>query len=53
MPRPNHDISNVLLGGVRDYAEANELSPEEAHRDLLRIALRDVGVLSEDPEREQ
>jgi hypothetical protein len=53
MPRPNHDIPHLLLGGVRDYAEVKELSPEEAHRDLLRIALNDVGVLPRDPKREQ
>lgn len=46
MPRPNHDIPNLLLGGVRDYAAENDISREEAHIQLLELALKDVGILS-------
>ena len=45
MPRPNHNISNLLLGGIRDYADKEGLSNEEAHEELLRIALSEVGML--------
>lgn len=45
MPRPNHDISNLLLGAVKDYAEEQDLSPEEAHSELLRSALEAEGII--------
>lgn len=45
MPRPNHDIPSLLLGGVRDYAEEQDISRDEAHAELLRIALKDVGIM--------
>lgn len=45
MPRPNHDIPGILLGGVRDYAAKEEISRDEAHSRLLRIGLKEVGIL--------
>lgn len=45
MVRPNHDLPNLLVGGVRDYAQEQDISDEEAHAELLRIALRDTGIL--------
>ncbi|MDL5363903.1 hypothetical protein [Halalkalicoccus sp. NIPERK01] len=45
MPRPNHDIPGLLLGGVRDYAAENDMSRDEAHAELLRIGLKEVGIL--------
>lgn len=51
MVRPSHELSNVVVGGIRDYAEAlekecgHEVDPEDAHEKLLRRALVDVGVL--------
>lgn len=45
MARPNHDIPNLLLGGVRDYADEEDISNEEAHAQLLRVALKEVGIL--------
>lgn len=45
MPRPNHDISNLLLGGIRDYADREDVSVDEAHSDLLARGLRDVGIM--------
>lgn len=46
MPRPNHDIPNLLLGGVRDYAEQTDTDPETAHIHLLRLALTEVGIFN-------
>ena len=47
MPRPNHDISNLVLGAVRDYADEHELADEDAHQELLTIGLQAVGMLPE------
>lgn len=46
MARPSHDIPNLLLGGIRDYADQHDISSEEAHRRLLRRALKEVDILS-------
>lgn len=46
MARPSHDIPNLLLGGVRDYADEHDITSEEAHRRLLRLALKEVGILA-------
>ena len=45
MPRPNHDLPNLLLGGIKDYARREDISRDEAHADLLARGLRDVGIL--------
>ena len=51
MVRPSHNLSNVVVGGIRDYAELledeedREVPDEEAHERLLRIGLVEVGVL--------
>lgn len=45
MPRPNHDIPNMLLGAIKDYADQHGLADEEAHALLLRVGLVAVGVL--------
>lgn len=51
MVRPSHDLSHIVVGGIRDYAErlaaeqGSEVDPEDAHEQLLRHALVDVGVL--------
>ena len=45
MPRPNHDISNLLLGGIRDYADREDVTVDEAHADLLARGLRDVEIM--------
>lgn len=51
MVRPSHNLSNVVVGGIRDYAEqledeeGREVPDEEAHERLLRIGLVEVGVL--------
>lgn len=51
MVRPSHDLSNVVVGGIRDYADQlaaehdREVDAEEAHEKLLRQALVDVGIL--------
>lgn len=45
MVRPTHDLPNLLVGGVRDYAEREGIEPEEAHARLLKRSLRDVGIL--------
>lgn len=45
MVRPNHDIPHKLLGAVRDYAEKQDISSEEGHKRLLRMALVAVGEL--------
>lgn len=53
MPRPNHDIPGVLLGGVNDYADREEISRDEAHSRILRIGLKEVGILPLADECEQ
>jgi hypothetical protein len=45
MPRPNHDIPNLLLGGVKAYANEHDMTNEEAHTELLRIALIETEIL--------
>ena len=45
MPRPNHNIPNLLLGGIKDYAEREGVTVDEAHADLLARGLRDVSIL--------
>ncbi|KYH23723.1 hypothetical protein HAPAU_42030 [Halalkalicoccus paucihalophilus] len=45
MPRPNHDVPGWALGGVNDYADEQDISRDEAHTELLRIALIEVGIL--------
>lgn len=45
MPRPNQDIPSLLLGGVSDYAEEQNISKDDAHAELLRIGLKEVGIL--------
>lgn len=47
MPRPNHDISNLVLGAVRDYADEHGLADEQAHEELLTMGLQAVGMLPE------
>lgn len=44
MVRPNHDIPNMLLGAIRDYAEKQNIEAEQAHRCILRVGLREVGM---------
>ena len=52
MVRPSHDLSNIVVGGIRDYAEqleaetGDDVDPEDAHERLLRDALVDVGILT-------
>lgn len=50
MVRPNHDLPAVVVGGVKDFADRNGMSPEEAHEKLLRQALykNDVRIDDED-----
>ena len=50
MVRPNHDIPNLLVGGIRDYASSEGISDEDAHAELLRIALSEVGILCNESE---
>lgn len=45
MVRPNHDLPNLLVGGIRDYADQEGLDDSEAHAELLRDALRNAGIL--------
>lgn len=45
MPRPNHDVAGWALGGVNDYADREGISRDEAHTELLRIALKEVEIL--------
>lgn len=47
MPRPNHDLPNLLIGGVEDYARREDLSKDEAHAELLKFALTEKGILGE------
>lgn len=39
MVRPNHDLPNVLVGGIKDFADREEMATEVAHAKLLREAL--------------
>lgn len=45
MPRPNHNVPSWVLGGVSDYADEQNISKDEAHSELLQIALKEVGIL--------
>ena len=47
MPRPNVDIPNLLIGGVKDYARREDISQDEAYTELLRIGLEEEGILTE------
>lgn len=44
MVRPAHDIPNMLLGAIRDYAEREDITDEEAHICILRTGLLEVGM---------
>lgn len=44
MPRPNHDLPNLLLGGIKDYARREDVTQDEAHADLLARGLREVNI---------
>lgn len=45
MARPNVDIPNYLIGGVKDYADENDISRDEAHAQLLKKSLSDAGII--------
>lgn len=45
MVRPNHDIPNLLVGGIRDYADQQDIDNADAHAQLLRIGLKEVDIL--------
>ena len=47
MPRPNMDIPNLMIGGVEDYAEREDISRDEAYAKLLSIGLSEEGILTE------
>ena len=40
--RPNIDISHTLNGRVKDYAEQQEVSLEEAYREIIETGLEAV-----------
>lgn len=42
MVRPKIDISHVLNGRVRDYADANDLSPEEAYEKVIKTGIEEL-----------
>jgi predicted DNA-binding protein len=44
--RPNIDISHTLNGRVKDYAEQQDVSLEEAYREIIEAGLEAV----EDPD---
>lgn len=46
MPRPNHDLPNLLLGGIKDYADREDVTVDEAHADLLARGLEDVDIMN-------
>lgn len=46
MPRPNHDLPNLLLGGIKDYARREDVTQDEAHADLLARGLREVNIIN-------
>lgn len=46
MPRPNHDLPNLLLGGIKDYARREDVTVDEAHADLLARGLREVEIIN-------
>lgn len=46
MPRPNHDLPNLLLGGIKDYARREDATQDEAHADLLARGLREVEIIN-------
>lgn len=45
--RPNIDISHTLNGRVKDYAEQQEVSLEEAYREIIEAGLEAVEHLDE------
>jgi hypothetical protein len=40
--RPNIDISHTLNGRVKDYAEQQDVSLEEAYREIIEAGLETV-----------
>ncbi|WP_435184870.1 hypothetical protein [Halobellus sp. EA9] len=46
--RPNIDISHTLNGRVKDYAEQQNLSLEDAYREIIKAGLETV-VHPDDP----
>ena len=40
--RPNIDISHTLNGRVKDYAEQQDMSLEEAYREIIESGLEAV-----------
>jgi hypothetical protein len=40
--RPNIDISHTLNGRVKDYAEQQDMSLEEAYREIIEAGLEAV-----------
>ncbi|MFH5802368.1 hypothetical protein [Haladaptatus sp. CMAA 1911] len=52
MARPNVDVSHLVIGAVKDYADKHDISRSEAHEELLRSALINAELLDgEDPVR--
>lgn len=50
MVRPDYHISHLLLGGIREYAAQHEIADEDAHNQLLNIALTEAGIISAEEE---
>jgi len=40
--RPNIQISHQLNGRVKDYAAANDLTTEEAYKQIIKVGLNEV-----------
>jgi len=40
--RPNIDISHTLNGRMKDYAEQQDVSLEEAYREIIKAGLETV-----------
>ena len=52
MARPNVDVSHLVIGAVKDYANRHDISRDEAHEELLRSALINAEILDgDDPVR--
>ena len=45
MARPNVDVSHLVIGAVKDYADKHDISRSEAHEELLRSALINAELL--------
>ena len=45
--RPNIDISHTLNGRVKDYAEKQDVSLEDAYREIIEAGLEAVEHLNE------